>query len=158
MTVYLNIMKKLHLILPCLLGLFLAGCAVPYGPGPYAGPYYNPAPGYYDGTPYYICGGVNYYYVSGQYFYYRGPDRFYVTYLPHGGYYNPNHPLYHNHYNSGHSQQQYRSVQHTQYNSQSQTHTNVVQGQKVNQNGKPPTKNQYKNQYNKNEKEKKDQQ
>ena len=117
-------MKKLALIVSCLMGLYLTGCtvydpqtgrSVSFAPAVYEGAPY-PA---YSSVPYYYYGGVSYYYVDGRYCYYRGSRPVYITVLPNGGSYNHGHPYYSQRNNpnfqSSHSYRQNNYQQSTQY-------------------------------------------
>lgn len=112
-------MKKLLLLLPCLFGMFLAGCATPLVYDPSTGGYYtqnvafDPDTGQYvtentpvddsagvDGPAYYTDDGVDYYSSGGRYFYYRDHQRFYLSHLPGGGHYNSSHAGYASRHNT----------------------------------------------------------
>ena len=132
------LMKKLVLIVPCLMGLYLSGCTV-YDPQTGRSVLISPAPVVYEGTPvayesygtvpYYYYGGVSYYFVNGRYCYYHGTRPVYINVLPHGGAYNHNHPYYSQRNNPNfHSSHQY---------SQNNYHSTAPQYQKPNGSGQP---------------------
>lgn len=75
-----NLMKKLLILLPALIGCaFLNGCVDEVSVS-------GPGPAYY-GDPYYVYGDVQYYNDGGRYYYIRDNRRFYTTSLPTGGRY-----------------------------------------------------------------------